>query len=504
MFESISVIPASKKQPASSTLVLGYFAPSAANASARLDKASGLVLKHASIGEALKRPEATGELGRIVEAHPARGRRVLLVGLGESSKLDLEGLRTAMGSVARKLAECKATMVSMELHHALAQTGLMSAEAHVAIGEVFGLLACDFSAFKGTGANGAKRSALALHTSSATAQAGLTKGLGIAASVNLGRRISNSPPNVATPLTIAQTAGELAKGLPLKVTVMKGAELAKHRMEGLINVGKASENEPCMIRMEYVPASKADQKKKPLVFIGKTMTYDTGGLSLKVNNGMRGMKGDKDGGCAVLAAMHGIASVIRPRFPVVGLLAAAENSVSNNAYRPDDVLTFANGTTVEVTNTDAEGRLVLADALCWAEQHENPAAIVDLATLTGGVVVALGSTYAGYFCEHADLRSRLESSAQATGERVWRLPMHREYRDMMKSTIADIINSSPERKAHPIQGAAFLTYFVSDSVAWAHVDIAGTHRSEGDRGSFAKDTPTGFGARLLMHLAENW
>lgn len=504
MFESISVVPASKKQPASSVVVLGYFAPATANASARLDRASGVVGKHASVAEALKRPETKGELGRLVEAHPSRGKRVLLVGLGEASKLDVEGLRTAMGSVARRLAECKASLVSLELHHALGLTGIPSGEAHVAIGEVFGLLACDFSAFKGSAGNGAKREALALHTTSAVAQTGLMKGLAIAASVNLGRRISNSPPNVATPLTIAQTAGELAKGLPLKVTVVKGAELAKHRMEGLINVGKASENEPCLIRLEYMPASKADQKKKPLVFIGKTITYDTGGLSLKVNNGMRGMKGDKDGGCAVLAAMHGIASVIKPRFPVIGLLAAAENSVSNNAYRPDDVLTFANGTTVEVTNTDAEGRLVLADALCWAESREKPAAIVDLATLTGGVVVALGSTYAGYFCEHADLRSRLETSAQATGERVWRLPMHREYRDMMKSTIADIINSSPERKAHPIQGAAFLTYFVSEGVPWAHVDIAGTHRSEGDKGSFVKDTPTGFGARLLMHLAENW
>lgn len=504
MFESISVVPASKKQPASSVLVVGYFAPSAANATVRLDRGSAGAAKHGTVTDALKRPEARGELGRVVEAHPSRGKRVLLVGLGEAGKLDLEGLRTAAGSVARRLAECKATIVSLELHHAIAQTGLTSAEAHVAIGEVFGLLSCDFSAFKGSAANGAKRTALALHSTSASAQSGLSRGLAIAASVNLGRRISNSPPNVATPLTIAQTAAELSKGLPLKVTVMQGAELSKHRMEGLINVGKASENAPCMIRMAYMPESKADQKKAPLVFIGKTMTYDTGGLSLKVNNGMRGMKGDKDGGCAVLAAMHGIASVIRPRFPVIGLLAAAENSVSDNAYRPDDVLTFANGTTVEVTNTDAEGRLVLADALCWAEKVEKPAAIVDLATLTGGVVVALGSTYAGYFCEHADLRSRLESSAQATGERVWRLPMHREYRDMMKSSIADIINSSPERKAHPIQGAAFLSYFVTEKTPWAHVDIAGTHRSEGDKGAYAKDTPTGFGARLLMQLAENW
>lgn len=504
MFESISVAPVSKKQAGVGVVVLGYFSAGSGGGAARLDRGSAGVLKHASIGDALKRAEATGEIGKVVEAHPSRTKRVMLVGLGEADKLDLEGLRSAMGVVARKLAECKASGVALEVGHALGQTALSAGEAHVAIGEVFGLLGCDFSAFKGAEGKSAKREALTLHVSDEAAREGLVKGLGIAASVNLGRRISNSPPNVATPLTIAQTAQELSKGLPLKVTVMKGAELAKHGMEGLINVGKASENEPCLIRLEYTPSGKADQKKKPLVFIGKTMTYDTGGLSLKVNNGMRGMKGDKDGGCAVLAAMHAIASVVRPSVPVVGLLAAAENSVSNNAYRPDDVLTFANGTTVEVTNTDAEGRLVLADALCWAEKHENPAAIVDLATLTGGVIIALGSTYAGYFCEHPDLRSRLESAAHSTGERLWRLPMHREYREMMKSSIADIINSSPERKAHPIQGAAFLSYFVSESVPWAHVDVAGTHRSEGDKGSYAKDTPTGFGARLLVSLAESW
>ena len=173
--------------------------------------------------------------------------------------------------------------------------------------------------------------------------------------------------------------------------------------------------------------------------------------------------------------------------------------VSDTAFRPDDVLTYRNGVTVEVTNTDAEGRLVLADALCWACEQENPGAIVDLATLTGGVVTALGSTYAGLFCEDDGLRAQLEQASEASGERIWRLPLHQEYRDMLKSPVADIINSNPNRKAHPIQGAAFLSYFVTENMPWAHIDIAGVHAVDGDNGPFVKG-PTGYGVRLLADL----
>jgi leucyl aminopeptidase len=237
------------------------------------------------------------------------------------------------------------------------------------------------------------------------------------------------------------------------------------------------------------------------VLLGKTITYDTGGLTLKINNGMVGMKRDKDGGCAVLGAMHAIATVLKPAFPVVGLLVAAENSVSDSAMRPDDVIVYRNGVSVEVTNTDAEGRLVLADGLCWACDEENASLIVDLATLTGGVVTALGSTYAGMFCDDAGLIARLEAAADLSGERVWRLPMHAEYREMMKSTVADIVNSNPNRKAHPIQGAAFLSHFVKDGVSWAHIDIAGVHAVDADTGPYIKG-PTGFGVRLLAALIE--
>jgi leucyl aminopeptidase len=297
---------------------------------------------------------------------------------------------------------------------------------------------------------------------------------------------------------MAEQAVKLGRRHGLRVKVWEGDALEKDRFEGLLNVGKASENSPRMIRLEWAPRGATG---KPIVLIGKTMTYDTGGLSLKINNGMVGMKRDKDGGCAVLGAMHAIATVIRPRRRVVALLASAENCISDEAYRPDDVLRFRNNVTVEVTNTDAEGRLVLADALCWACEKENPACIVDVATLTGGVVTALGSTYCGMFCEDDKLRARVEEAAKASGERVWRLPMHQEYRDMMKSPIADIVNSNPNRKAHPIQGAAFLSYFVDEKIPWCHLDIAGVHVSEKNAGPFIEG-PTGWGVRLLANLVD--
>ncbi|MEM9374474.1 MAG: M17 family metallopeptidase, partial [Planctomycetota bacterium] len=318
---------------------------------------------------------------------------------------------------------------------------------------------------------------------------------------NIARTLSQTPPNIATPLWIANEAKKMARKAGLKCTVFQGRKLEDEKFTGLMEVGKASENKPCMVRLEYTPAR--GKTKDPIVLVGKTMTYDSGGLSIKISGGMRGMKRDKDGGCAVFGAMHNIATVIKPNRPVVALLMCAENSISDEAYRPDDVIEFRNGVTVEVTNTDAEGRLVLADGLCWACEKESPAAILDMATLTGGVVVALGTTYAGMWCDDDSLRSKLDAAADASGERVWRLPHHAEYRQLMRSPIADIHNSAPVRQAHPIQGAAFLSYFVEDGIPWAHVDIAGTHGTDKETGPFIAG-PTGFGARLISEMVERF
>ncbi len=466
-----------------------------------LDEASAALDRDGTAAAALKRPEATGELGRVVDAFDSKGARTLIVGLGDKSKFNAGHLRDAAAAVGRRLAHIKATAASIDLAPVLHSIRADLAISGSAFGEGLGLVAWNCDDFKGTTKTG-DRPKLTISSSNAPFKGGVERGLALAVSANIARTLSHTPPNICTPAYIAAKALKMAKDTGLRCTVMKGDQLEKERFAGLINVGKASENKPCMIRLEYRPKGTS-KNAKPVVLIGKTMTYDSGGLSLKINNTMRGMKRDKDGGCAVFGAMHAVATTIKPRRPVVAFLAVAENSISDEAYRPDDIITYRNGVTVEVTNTDAEGRLVLADALCYACEKEDPALIVDLATLTGGVVVALGNTYAGMWCDDDALRAKIDAASAISGERVWRLPLHDEYREMMKSDIADIINSNPERKAHPIQGAAFLTYFVDPKVPWCHLDIAGVHATEGgDKGPFVKNASTGWGVRLLAEMLD--
>ncbi len=497
MFESLTVSTRVTKA-APSCLVLGQFKGAALDADSQKLDPSGAALA------ASKRPEATGEAGSIAEAFPEGARtpkRIIIVGLGDKKTFSADRLRSAGAAVGRRLARTKDATCAIELAPCLKAAKADATHAGSAFGESLGLLAWRYSKFDGTGRERAKGPKLAVRSSSKPFAGGLERGVALAESANVSRTLSATPPNVATPYFMASEAQKMARKTGLKCTVYRDSQLVRERLEGLINVGKASEHKPCLIRLEYTPKGTA-KNAKPIVLLGKTITYDCGGLSIKVGGGMRGMKQDKDGGCAVFGAMHAVATVIKPKRPVVGLLVAAENAISDVAYRPDDILTFRNGVTVEVTNTDAEGRLVLADGLCWACDKEDPAAIIDLATLTGGVVVALGSTYAGMWCDDDKLRAKVEAASERSGERVWRLPHHQEYRDMMRSEVADIINSNPNRKAHPIQGAAFLSYFCDPGVPWCHLDIAGTHSVEGEQGAFIKDSPTGWGVRLLAEMLD--
>ncbi|MBX3353562.1 MAG: leucyl aminopeptidase family protein [Phycisphaeraceae bacterium] len=520
MFQSVRV--AASAPESADALVVGVFKPANAGAKSKqapkpaLDDSTARKLDdatRAAIDAALQRAESTGDAGQVIEAFPSyegarrkgvHAARVFVLGLGEPTKLDAEAMRSAAAGVGKRLAGARCAKAHFELHHALSAEGvtLKADKAGQCVGEAIGLLGFTFDHYRGTVNNKKERVGISLSSSLATFTKGMSRGVDLAESANFSRFLSNTPPNVATPAWMADQCRDMAKKVKgLTVKVMQGATLERERLMGLVTVGQASINKPCMIRIEYTPA-KPKKGARPLVLIGKTLTYDTGGLSLKISNGMRGMKGDKDGGCAVIGAMHAIATVVKPDFPVVALLAAAENSVNENAYRPDDCMTFRNGVTVEVTNTDAEGRLVLADALCWACEKEDPRAIIDLATLTGGVITALGSTFAGMWCDDDKLRGAVECASASAGERVWRLPLHKEYRDLMKSSIADIVNSAPVRDAHPIQGAAFLSYFVTEGTPWCHLDVAGVHRVTGESGPYAKDTPTGFGVRLLAELCD--
>jgi len=495
MFESIRVSSRGK----ASVLVVGQFAGESLNNETKgLDRDGSLV-------KATKRAEASGKLGSVVEVNDSNGYdRAMIVGLGARDGFESGSLRMAAGGFGRALAKCNTTSADFQICAALAK--LKKADSVDAftcgamIGEGLGMLSWSFDSLRGSATELPAQMKLAVHGCCKAFGDGVERGLGMAEGTNIARTLSQTPPNIATPMWIANEAKKLARKSPnLKCTVFSGKKLEDERLNGLINVGKASVNKPCMIRLEYTPAR--GKSKKPIVLVGKTMSYDTGGLSLKISNGMLGMKRDKDGGCGVFGAMHIIANVIKPNRPVVALLVSAENSISDEAYRPDDVIEFRNGVTVEVTNTDAEGRLVLADGLCWACEKENPEFVVDIATLTGGVVVALGTVFGGMWCDDDGLRAKVEEAAAATGEAMWRMPHHPKYNEMMKSSIADILNSAPVREAHPIQGAAFLSYFVEEGMRWVHLDIAGVHAAKSDS-EFMCAGPTGFGARLIADLVE--
>lgn len=477
MFRSVSV----SENPHPDVIVLGTYDDREVSAAA-----------DSAVIEATRRKEYRGKLGDVVEAFPASAPRTLVVGLGSQNELTPLLARKAAAAVGRRLA-------SMRAENAYFDLGFLSDQEAFgqAIGETIGLQSWGMDAYRGSAAKPDDRVELAIHGLDEGLNKGLVRGLAIARSANIARSLVATPPNEATPMGIAARAEEMAREVGLGCRILQGEELVAEKLVGLETVGQASVHKPCLIRLEYRPASGSNAQ--PVVLLGKTITYDTGGLTLKISNGMRGMKGDKAGGCAVFGAMHAVATVLKPDFPVIGLLVAAENSVSENAYRPDDVITYRNGVTVEVTNTDAEGRLVLADGLCWACDFENPAAIIDLATLTGGVVTALGSVFAGLFANDDALAEELAECGRTTGDRVWRLPLDPDYTDMMKSDIADIINSNPNRKAHPIQGAAFLEHFVKPGVPWAHIDIAGVSQSDKDS-DIGVAGPTGYGVRLLVEF----
>jgi leucyl aminopeptidase len=274
-------------------------------------------------------------------------------------------------------------------------------------------------------------------------------------------------------------------------------------MGGILAVGAGSPaTPPRLIVLEYRPraAGAADGKRRakprsPLLVVGKAITFDTGGISIKPAERMGRMIFDKCGGMAVLGLMYSLAK-LRVPVPVIGILASAENHISDSAYRPGDILRMYNGVTVDVTNTDAEGRLVLGDALAWGIERYKPAAVVDLATLTGGVIVALGRSMAGAIGRDDALWEELDRAAHDAGERLWRLPLGDAQREQIKGDAADIVNSAG-RDAHPLQGGAFLSYFVPEKMPWLHLDIAGVADTDKDTALYSKGA-TGWGVRTLV------
>jgi leucyl aminopeptidase len=312
--------------------------------------------------------------------------------------------------------------------------------------------------------------------------------------VLLARDWAHEPANVINPVSLAERAAALALSNGLSCRVLDENDLKALGAGAILAVGQGSQTPPRLIVLEY-PGTAQPAGQKPVVLVGKALTFDSGGYSLKDTTNIQGMKYDKCGGIAVLGVMMAAARLKLPT-PIVGVISAAENMVSAAAYRPDDIVKTLSGKTVEIITTDAEGRLVLADALTYAQQNFSPRVIIDLATLTGGVVVALGRVRAGIMGNDPTLIQELITSGERTGERLWQLPLDQEYFQAIKGDDADLKNSGG-REGHPIMGGLFLKQFVSDDIPWTHLDIAGVADTPKDT-PYAPKGATGFGVRLLV------
>lgn len=329
-------------------------------------------------------------------------------------------------------------------------------------------------------------------------QSGVDKGEVLSRAVILARDLVNEPPSTTTPAYLGVAAKNLAKDKSnLSVEVFAKTEMEKMGMGGILSIARGSSQEPKFIKLHYKGSSP-----KTVVIIGKGITFDTGGLSLKPSQGMETMKLDMAGAASVLGVFS-VLTELNPKVSVVGLIPATENMPGPDAIKPGDIVTAMNGKTIEILNTDAEGRVVLADALSYAVSKYQPVAIIDLATLTGACMVALGEEVSGLFSNQDELAARLLSLARESGEELWRLPLVADYQELLKSSVADIKNITGKRYGGAITGALFLKEFIPDTIPWAHLDIAGPAFAENESPLTPKGG-TGFGVLTLLKYLENY
>jgi len=512
MYRNIRIAPVGRRAERSQAIAVALFdqVRRLPDRYARLDIQIGGVLS-----AAIKRKEYSATGGAVTTVYPhsedgSKGYgRLFILGLGEQSRCSAEILRIGAAKLIRIAHAAGVRRLRLDLQTGVGDA-IRSENVARAVGEGMSIANFQFNTFKGVAGDRAEGANEILPSLTVEVVSGFRKGfqrgLRVGKSVNIARQLAATPPNVATPAFLVRYCRTMARQAGLKCTVIDSKRADKLGMGGLSAVGRAGSTPPALICLEY---RSTRAKGKPVLLVGKAVTFDTGGISIKPSAGMENMKYDKCGGMSVIGAMHAIARLKLP-VNVVGLVGAAENMVGTKAYRPSDILTMYNGVTVEVTNTDAEGRLVLADALSYGCKRYKPRAIIDLATLTGGVVVALGPYCAGMFCNDASLRKRLFAAADDTSERLWQLPLWEEHKKQLKGTHGDIVNSSG-REAHPIQGAAFLSYFIDSSdpksmpkTPWAHLDIAGVSDIKNNGHALYAKGPTGFGVRLLVRAIEAW
>jgi len=453
-----------------------------------------------AVGELIEAGDLRGKAGELAVLYP-RGaiaaRRVIVAGLGERDSLDPAGIRRTAAAAARRARELGAESLATIAHGAgIGDIDAETSAQATAEGTRLGLYR--YPAAKSDQDPRNLQRAVIIENDPGKLdafRAGVRTAVAVGDGAVLARDLVNMPANEATPRAMAREASHIAEDLGMRCEVGGRDWAASHDMGAFLAVAQGAGEPPRFIVLEH----GADREEAPIVIVGKGITFDSGGVSIKGSAGLERMKSDMAGAAAVLGAMRAIAALGVER-RVVGLAPCTENMLDANAYRPGDVLTASDGTTIEVISTDAEGRLVLADALIYARRF-SPKAIVDIATLTGASVVALGAgVAAGMFASDDALAERIEAASERTGEKIWRLPLWPQYRESLRSEVADLKNSGG-RMGGVGTSAVFLQHFTEGP--WAHLDIAGMALNPKENG-LGPAGATGFGVGLLVDLIRRW
>src|SRR5579862_8016979 len=442
--------------------------------------------------------EFSGKALEVAILHRPAGlkaKRLVLAGGGKREKFDAAELRKLTGATVRSLKSKSIHSVTLALEQPMQSADFIAAAVEGAV-----LADLENDRYKTDPKKNDKRidSFSVLVDQKAGAQSAVDRGRILAEAQNFTRELANLPANVLTPMVLAARAKEMAAEYGLDCEILDQDRMRQLGMGALLGVAQGSAEPPALIVIRYQPA-KAPTSQDHLGLVGKGVTFDTGGISIKPSDGMEKMRYDMAGGAAVLGAMRAIAQ-IKPPIPVTALVPTVENMPGSKAQRPGDIVTSLSGKTVEILNTDAEGRLILIDALTYAKRL-GCTHLVDAATLTGAIVVALGSVNVGAFTNNQAFLDKLLGAAKAEGEKTWQLPMDEEYKELLKSTFADLHNIGG-RAGGSITAAWFIRDFV-DETPWIHLDIAGTAWLDDAKPYMAKGA-TGVGLRTFVKLAETW
>ena len=429
-----------------------------------------------------------GDIGEVKIVVGKKGLIAILYGLGERNKVTSETFRIAGGSISKTCIKNKIKSFSF-----ITPIDIKDNYMHQAAIEGLVLGSYQFNELKTTDTNNFNIKSATIY---GIRKKVIEKGNKIAQGVCLARDLDNRPGNIATPSHLAENAKKIGKEGGMKVTIFDRDKFTKMGMGALAGVAAGTDVPPKFIIMEYWGGPK---KQKPKILVGKGLTFDSGGISIKPSSKMDEMKYDMCGSGVVLGVMK-IIQALKPKINIIGIIPSTENMSGDKAYRPGDVLTAYNGKTIEVLNTDAEGRLILADALSYASKHYSPEYILDFATLTGAVVVALGHIATGIMGTNKKLIKKIKTAAENTDEKVWEFPLWDEYLDQVKSNIADVKNVGAPMQAGSIAGGAFLKSFVKDDIPWCHFDIAGTAWGDKNISYQNKGTATGEVIRLVVNL----